>query len=376
VPLRNQARTNYNIGCKALASNCFPCFPAFIDATVQARGKQQPTTERIMANESSVREDSESNTDTVEFKLPELPQRRPMVTGADGQLRELTDYEMRKLEESKADTEMRRQAAAAQRGGSTIDKVLGARRVVVPLNTGEDAPFTVPPSINELRITSMTSDEGEIGHLQTSIGFLKSTRESLERVSTAYEALRADTTLSHEARSVKVSTAADKAHDTAYQAQHKALETIAKQIEHVSNELRTPLASAAHVPGMAELRSVLRDMPKDKRRMVIQQAIAADNPSQQQKELITAALGGHYLMAGLEEVEHQTYTLQLNQKRSPHLVRRMEQLQKSMQAVSSVNLQVLTTAYEGAQRATFRKAKTLRGISDKAQAALDAINGG
>jgi hypothetical protein len=324
----------------------------------------------------SVREDDPSNAspwDVINFT--DKPT-RPTVTDINGKERELTDYEFRRYNESIEDTAMRKEAAAAQAGTGTLTEQMRARRVVMPLRSGEDAAFTVPPSINELRITSLTSDESELGHLQTSIGFLKSVRESLERVSAAYEALRADATLSPEARSVKVSTAADKAHDNAYQAQHKALETITAQIAHVDTALRQPLVSAAHTPGMAELRSVLRDMPTDKRRTVIQQAIAADNPTPQQKELINAALGGHYLMAGLEEVEHQTYTMQLNRKRSPELVRRKEQLEKSMQAVASINLQVLTAAYEGAQRATFRKAKALRGLSAKAQAALDAINGG
>ncbi len=323
-----------------------------------------------MTTEYSVCEDDEIETrtvgvthDTIDF--PELPPHDP-----------LTPYERRRVEESSADVEMRRQAAAAAPMGpfSVIDQYRkNKERARMPLNTGEDAPFTVPTSINEQRITSLTVDETELGFLQTGIGFLTNTRKALERVSAAYEALRADATLSPEARSLKVSTAADKAHDIAYQAQHKALETIAKQVLHVETELRTPLSSAAHTPGMAELRTVLRSMSADKRRAAIQQAIAADNPTEQQKDLINAALGGHHLMSGLDEAEYLTYTSQLNRKRSPVLVRRLEMLQKSMQAVASVNLPVLTTAFEGAQRATFRKAKSLRALSEKAQAALDAV---
>src|SRR6266702_1794098 len=112
-----------------------------------------------MANEStntSIREDDETNTDTIEFSLPELPHHDP-----------LTPYERRRVEEGKADTEMRRQAAAAAPMGnlSVLDQYRASMRPQVPLNTGEDALFSVPPSINEQRITSLTTDEGELGYL-------------------------------------------------------------------------------------------------------------------------------------------------------------------------------------------------------------------
>jgi hypothetical protein len=337
----------------------------------------------IMANElNSVAEEPETTTSTLPWDTVELPKpARPMISVTDNygvhREREMNDYEFRKWTESNEDTAMRQEAAKAQAGTGSLTRHLMTRpRVVVPVNTGEDAPFTVSPTINEQRVISLTVDEGEQSYLQTSIGFLKSTRESLERVSAAYEALRADATLLPEARSAKISTAADKAHDNAVGALQKTLNLLDKQITHVETELRTPLTSAAHTPGMSELRAVLREMKTDQRRKAIEQAIAADSPTQQQKDLISAALGGHYLMSGLDELMHQTLTLQLNRKRSPHLVRRMEQLQRSREIVESVNPVVLTKAYEGAQRASFRKAKNLRALSDKAQAALDAITGG
>jgi hypothetical protein len=327
-----------------------------------------------MANEQSIKEDPETNTkpwETVSFEP--VGRTVPDINGIE---RPLTEYENRKVEESRQDTEMRRQAAAAQRGGSTIDAALKARRVVYPVNTGEDAPFTVSPSINEARITALTSVEDELGVLNTGFEFLKSTRESLERVSAAYEALRADENLTPQARTNKVSAAAEKAYERACGALQKTEETISKQIDHVSNELRSPLATAAHSPGMSELRLVLRNMSNDQRRKVVQEAIAADHPTKQQQDLINAALGGHYLISGMDENTHQTLTLQFNQKRSPHLARRLEQLQKSKQIVESVNIGILSKAYEGAQRATFRKAAQIRGMSEKTAAALAAINGG
>jgi hypothetical protein len=327
-----------------------------------------------MAIDVSIREEPETNSKPWET-VPFEPAGRT-VPDANGRERPLTPYEQSRVDASAEDTEMRRQAAAAQRGGSIIDAVLKGRRVAYPLNTGEDAPFTVTPSINELRVTSLTADETELGVLKTSIEFLKSTRESLERVSTAYEALRADPMLTPEARTNKISAAAEKAYERACGASQKAEEAITKQIEHVENELRTPLTTAAHTPGMSELRSVLRNMTQDQRRKVVQDAIAADHPSKQQQDLINAALGGHYLISGMDENMHQTLTLQLNQKRSPHLVRRLEQLQKSKQIVQSVHIGILSKEFEGAQRATFRKAKTLQGISERTAAALAAINGG
>ncbi|HEY6923690.1 MAG TPA: hypothetical protein VI653_09490 [Steroidobacteraceae bacterium] len=315
----------------------------------------------------SVPEDDELNLNTRTVATP------------DGGTRPLTEYEKRRVRESAEDVEMRRQAAAAPKlvpgMPSAIDQFrANMARVRPPLNTGEDANYTVSPSINEQRITSLTTgDATELAYLQTGIGFLKSTRETLEKVSKAYEALRADQTLTPEARSLKMSDAADRAHDVAYKAQHAAIETITKQIAHVDNELATPLTSVAHTSGMSEIRSVLRTMPADQRRTVIQQAISADTPTKAQQELINAALGAHFLIAGLNEEEQATYTRQLNTKRNPELVRRRELLQKSLAIVHSVGLQVLTTEFEGAHRATFRKSKSLRALSDNANQALEAI---
>jgi hypothetical protein len=328
-----------------------------------------------MATES-IREDAETAAapwDTVSFPKPT----RPTVTDINGRERELTDGEMRQWEESKADTAMRKEAAAAQQGTSTIDHLMRARpRAVKPLDENTIYQFTLSPSIHEDRVLSLTEGEHDdaLPYLADATNFLRSTRTTLEKIDTAYKGLMLDKSLTADARSLKLEAATSTAFTTAYAKQGAAIEALARKISFTEGELSRPLEAQAATPRSTELRAVLREMKPGDRNGLIRAAIGAVNPSTQQTELLHSVLGAHHLMVGISEEEQAVHVRAYNGRTQPQIQRRLELLKKGLAVLGSIKPETVRSQFEGAQRSPFTRATAIRGISQKAQAALDAIN--
>lgn len=336
-----------------------------------------------MATElNSVAEDPETETaqrpwDSISF--PEEPAKRPTVTDENGRERELTDYEMRKLQESKEDTLMRRQAAAAQAGTSTIDNTLRTRpRVVQPLDENLIYGFQLSPSLHEERVFALAPDEHDEvrGYLKDSSEFLSSTRTALTNIDTAYRALMLDKSIPPDERTKRLEDAVSKAFTKAYTAHGAAIEAVMKKIDHTEGLLNKPLEVQSETRRSIELRGVLREMKSGERSKLIQAAISADKPSVAQRELLDSVLGAHHLMVGITEVEQAGHIRTYNEKTQPQIQRRLDLMKKSLAILGSIDPLTIRSQFEGSMRSKFTRATAIRGISDKAAAALAAINGG
>jgi len=238
-----------------------------------------------MATES-VREDAETNTAPPAPPAPwdqvEFPQHD-----------ELTPYERRRVEESKVDSEMRREAAAAQKGGSTIDAQMRSRpRVVAPLDENTIYQFNVSPSLHEDRVFALAPDEHDDvrGYLKDATDFLRSTRTTLEKIDTAYRGLMQDKSLNADARSLKLEAETSKAFVTAYGRFGAAIEALDKKIKFTEGELSRPLEAQAATARSTELRAVLRGMKPAECNKLIRDAIGAENRTTQQSELLQSVL--------------------------------------------------------------------------------------
>src|SRR5260221_8327112 len=187
--------------------------------------------------------------ETVSF--PEAGAKRPTVptVGADGQVREreLTDYEMRKVEESKDNVEAMRQASAATRGSNTLDAQMKARRVVQPLDENKIYSFAPSASIHEERVFMLTTGEDDEvrGYLTDATGFLQSTRENLQKIDVAYRDLMLDRTLTPDARSAKLEKETSAAYQKAYVGYAKAIDQLSRKIAFTEGELSQPLEAPA-----------------------------------------------------------------------------------------------------------------------------------
>jgi len=79
-------------------------------------------------------------------------------------------------------------------------------------------------------------------------------------------------------------------------------------------------------------------------------------------------------MVGITEQDQALHVRAFNEKTQPHIHRRLELLKKSLAIVESIKPDTLRAQFEGSMRSKFTRATAIRGISDKAQAALNAIN--
>jgi hypothetical protein len=305
--------------------------------------------------------------------------RRPTVTDADGRVRELTDFEFSRWEASKEDTAMRRQAAAAQAGTGTLTAQMKARpRVVQGIDENTVYGFQLSPSIHEERVLSLTTGEDDEvrGYLTDASSFFQSTRETLVKIDTAYKALMLDKSIPPDERVKRLEEQVGKAFTTAYTARGKALDAISKKIEHTSSLLDKPLEVQAATERSKELRAVLREMKRDERNTLIRSAIQAEKPSAAQREILDSVLGANHIVTGVTEVEQGLMIRQFNERTQPTLLRRLDLLKKTHTMIESLEVKTLTDQFQGALRSPFTRASNIRGISDAAQKALLAINGG
>jgi hypothetical protein len=333
-----------------------------------------------MAQQDSIKEDPETTDskpwDTVNFT--DKPT-RPTVTDINGQERELNDSEFRSWEASKIDTAMRREAASAQAGTSTIDHAMRVRpRVIVPIDENLVYGFQLSPSIHEERVLSLTTGEDDEvrGYLADSTDFFKNTRTVLEKVDLAYKALMLDKSIPPDERVKRLEEQVGKAFTTAYTARGKALDAISKKIEHTSSLLDKPLEAQAATERSKELRAVLREMKRDERNTLIRAAVHADKPSAAQREILDSVLGANHIVTGVTEVEQGLMIRQFNERTQPTLLRRLDLLKQTHTMIESLEVKTLSDQFQGALRSPFTRASNIRGISDAAQKALLAINGG
>jgi hypothetical protein len=313
--------------------------------------------------------------ETISFD-PAAP-RRPTVTGTDGREHELTDAEFERWEKSKEDTAMRREAAAAQAGTGTLTAQLKARpRVVQSLDEGTIYGFQMSPSLNEETVLSLSADEDERGYLKDASDFLHSTRTTLEKIDTAYRALMVDKSLTPDQRTLKLEKVTSDSYQKAYVGHAKAVDALTRKISFTEGELSKPLEAQAATERSKELRGVLRGMKSEERNTLIRAAIFAEKPTANQLEILQSVLGANHIVTGVSEVEQTLHIRTFNERTQPALSRRLDLMKKSLDILASIKPATIVSNYEGAMRSKFSRASSIRGISEKSQAALDAITGG
>lgn len=335
-----------------------------------------------MATES-IREDDETpSTETARpwdvINFTDKPT-RPTVPDVNGQERELTDGEFRSWEESKADTAMRKEAASAQAGTSTIDHAMRVRpRSVVPLDDNKIYGFQLSPSFSEERIYVLAPDEHDDvrGYLRDASDYLANTKQTLERIDLAYKALMQDRTHTPEKRSALLQDATEIAFQKAVVGRGKAIEGLQKKIAHTDQLLNSPLTAQAASPRSTELRAVLRTIKPAEVNASIRAALNAEHRTPQQAELLSATLGAHALTVGITEAEQAMHLRAFNEKSEPVVLRRLDLLKKALTIIEGIHPDTLHSQYQGAMRSKFSTASAISGLASRAAKSLASINGG
>jgi hypothetical protein len=139
-------------------------------------------------------------------------------------------------------------------------------------------------------------------------------------------------------------------------------------IAHTEKLLSEPLAESAGRGSLnAEVRAHAKALNRSERETFMNAALeGGDEPT------LTAILGGQPFLSGLTPLDHEHYTRLFHVKKNPHLVARLDVMNRFLQMVER-NVPVVHLQFEKAIGAKPSVVGNLNKLNDQAQAALAAL---
>lgn len=232
-----------------------------------------------------------------------------------------------------------------------------------------EAAYHPSPTVNERNVESIADYDEFKDVLAPAMTALSNVRTGLEAIDQAHYALKRDTSKTPEQRLLLVSVQAIKKFDVMYKTLMTTAENYDKAVEHLEKQLDAPITSGAVAATNDELRTVIRGMKREERMKVLNDAIRNGDD-----QIINATLGVHPLITGLDPVMHKVLTRQVQEKRSPDTVRRINATREAIKKIQAA-VPVIRGEIEKAQRGTFAQVHKLQGQSDASAKALAAILG-
>ena len=136
-------------------------------------------------------------------------------------------------------------------------------------------------------------------------------------------------------------------------------------IEHTDKLLSEPLTEKAGLGSLnGEVRSFARTLDRPKREAFMREAMENDDEA-----TLTAVLGAQSFLSGLTPVDHAHYLRAYHTKRNPHLVKRLDLMQRFLDMIER-NGPVVHAQFEKAVGAKPKAAEAIRAANDRAMAAL------
>jgi len=270
-------------------------------------------------------------------------------------------------------------SSTRQEGDLPVNIDADARRKHIPLGSPlaigivKDPPFHPSPSLNEGLIDGIEGAEDFAGYLAPAKNALSHASESLKSIDAAWQALRSDQSKSELQKAMVLAPAAIKKQEAILRVFSKASEDLDKAVELIEKELSAPVVAAATAsPTNAELRTVIRNMPKAEREALIDTAVREGDTT-----VTNAVLGVHPLITGVDPLRHSMWTRQIREKANPELVRRLAATKKAIEVIERA-APIALKQVEQAMRANFAdvaKAQKMADASAEALAALAAHRG-
>jgi hypothetical protein len=142
-------------------------------------------------------------------------------------------------------------------------------------------------------------------------------------------------------------------------------------IAHTEKLLSEPLAESAGRGSLnAEVRAHVKALDRSKRSAFMNELL-----EQGDEASLAAILGGQHFLSGLTAIDHAHYLRLYHEKKNPHLVRRLDVMNRTLEMVER-NGPVVHLQFEKAIGAKPRAVANLKSLDDQARAALAELRAG
>lgn len=141
--------------------------------------------------------------------------------------------------------------------------------------------------------------------------------------------------------------------------------TLRANIEHTDKQLSEPLMQRAGLGSLnGEVRAHAKALDRPKRSALIREALENDDGP-----TLEAILGAQPFLSGLTEVDHAHYLRRYHTMRQPHLVRRLDLMQRFLDMIER-NTTIVHRQFEKATGAKPEAAAAIKQANDRAMQAL------
>lgn len=176
--------------------------------------------------------------------------------------------------------------------------------------------------------------------------------KALAKLHDARAVARQSPLLTKDAATLKIAALADKTQLTVTKGMDSARKAIQFNIDAIHTELQKPLIDDGSRIN-AEIRAHVKAMPANQRMKFVEDAV-----EKRDEKTLRAVLGGPAYLSGLDAEAQAAWTQRANLKRDPERWDRLQRLEKAMQRVDAINLNLVLDQIEkglGTDWATVQK---------------------
>jgi len=256
-----------------------------------------------------------------------------------------------------------------------IQQASGTRKVSQP---SPGSKVVSGPTVEGRYIPTLSLDPGNViaiegfdshrGYVQCAVDAFSTIHSALQRLSDARAQVAKDTSKTEANQVLIVAAEAEKLQDRATRAFDSARKRLTDGIAAIETQLSEPLTAKADNSLSAEIRAHCRNLPDDKRRTLVAEAVKA-------KDLTTlqAILGGKHYLSGLTAETQAHFTRQYRELTAPELVTRLDVMRKA-QTLIEQRAGLIFSEVEKALGARWDVIQRLRKTQGNAAQALILIN--
>jgi hypothetical protein len=281
-----------------------------------------------------------------------------------------TSTELTVEEANREHMESARQFAAAsgQFGPAAVDQYTGPRQQASPVKpVWSNAKYNPTPSLNEAMITSLENfDETDPALAQARYAFSLAT-ETLKKISETRDPLSRDSSKTPEQKLLLMATHADKAQERcakAFDGAFKSLTSLAKDLD---ASLDKPLEQTTHTALCAEIRTYVRNLPKDRRDAFVNDAVNRGDLA-----VMQSVLGAPSYLSEVSEERKAIWLRTYREKADPVAVKRLAVYRAAIDRVMQNGPRIFDE-FEKAMGGSWKDVKRLRGQVDASAKALAAL---
>lgn len=220
-----------------------------------------------------------------------------------------------------------------------------------------DINTKVSPSLHPAAIESIEGyNEETASHVADALRAFTTAYTQLGKIYKFNEAIEPDTSLTDDAKLLRVADYAGSRMEDALKAMQNATDSLGKRIAHAEAELTTPLKATKAISGVAvEIRAHVKALPTDERRAWFNDALEANDATS-----LEAVLAGPGYLSGLKPEEVAHYTRLYQEKLNPQMFRRLQVMQKAQAMLQDRGGLVFTGAEKALGRGGFSNAQKVR----------------